>query len=98
MSIAGENSRAAASEHYNAAAAETMELLRDAMGGKGLVSLPLRCTMAGGGHYIDFLRENYTVEEVIERLNNFPADPSPPPAPLRAWMAMGEITRWGEGG
>lgn len=43
------------------------------------------------GSYIDFLRENYTVEETIARLNNFPADPSPPPAPLRAWMAMGEI-------
>ena len=43
------------------------------------------------GSYVDFLRENYTTEEVLQRLRNFPANPSPPPAPLRAWMAMGEI-------
>lgn len=43
------------------------------------------------GSYIDFLRENYTVEETLDRLANFPANPSPPPAPLRAWLAMGEI-------
>lgn len=43
------------------------------------------------GSYVDFLRENYPVEETLQRLRNFPASPSPPPAPLRAWLAMGEI-------
>ncbi|MCB1230009.1 MAG: tetratricopeptide repeat protein [Verrucomicrobiae bacterium] len=43
------------------------------------------------GAYIDFLRENYDVPEALEKLHQFPADPSPPPAPLRAWLAMGEI-------
>ncbi len=43
------------------------------------------------GSYVDFLRENYPVEETIARLKSFPANPSPPPAPLRAWLAMGEI-------
>ncbi len=43
------------------------------------------------GAYVEFLRENYELTEVLERLRNFPAAPSPPPAPLRAWLATGEI-------
>lgn len=43
------------------------------------------------GAYVEFLRENYEMAEVLERLRNFPAAPSPPPAPLRAWLVTGEI-------
>jgi hemerythrin-like domain-containing protein len=57
VSIAGENARNSASEHYNAASAETLELLRKALRGRGLLTLPLRCTVVGGAHYLAFLRD-----------------------------------------
>ena len=57
FSIAGESARNAASEHYSAATAETLELLRGALKGRGLLTLPLRCTAVGGGHYLGFLRD-----------------------------------------
>ena len=57
VSIAGENARNSASEHYNAAQAETLDLLRGALRGEGLLALPLRCTAVTGGHYIGFLRD-----------------------------------------
>ncbi len=43
------------------------------------------------GAYIDYLTDNYTVGEALERMRTFPSDPSPPPAPLRAWLIMSEI-------
>ena len=43
------------------------------------------------GAYADYLTGNYETEEALERMRNFPSDPSPPPAPLRAWLIMAEI-------
>ena len=47
LSIAGESTRSAASEHYHAASGETLELIQDALRGKGLLTLPLPWTVAG---------------------------------------------------
>ncbi len=57
LAIAGENSRAAASEHINAAGGEAMDLVKEAMGGRGLLTLGVRCTMVGGSHYVGFLKD-----------------------------------------
>ncbi len=57
LNIAGESSRAAAAEHFYAAGGETMELLRKAMEGEGVLTLPLKATVTGGSHYIGFLRD-----------------------------------------
>jgi hemerythrin-like domain-containing protein len=57
LSIAGESTRNAASEHYSAASEETLELIQNALRGEGLLTLPLRCTLVGGGHYLGFLRD-----------------------------------------
>ena len=57
VSIAGESARNSASEHYSAATAETLDLLRNALRGRGLLTLPFRCTVVGGGHYLAFLRD-----------------------------------------
>jgi hemerythrin-like domain-containing protein len=57
LAIAGENGRSAASEHYQAASSETLDLLREALRGRGLVTLPWRCTYIGGAHYFGFLRD-----------------------------------------
>jgi hemerythrin-like domain-containing protein len=57
LTIAGESSRSAASEHYNAAAEEAYELMRQALRGRGLFTLPWRCAMVGGRHYVGFLRD-----------------------------------------
>lgn len=57
LSIAGENGRAAASEHLNAAGAEALDLLRGAMEGSGVLALPFRLTATGAGHYVGFLRD-----------------------------------------
>ena len=55
--MAGESTRVSASEHYNAATAEAIEQVRAALRGRGLLSLPWRCTTIGGGHYLAFLRD-----------------------------------------
>ena len=57
LTIAGESSREAAKEHFNEATAETMELVQDALRGKGLLTWPIKATMAGGSHYIGFLKD-----------------------------------------
>ena len=55
--IAGESSRAAAREHLNEAGVETLELLRQALKGRGIFTLPLKATLTGGSHYLGFLRD-----------------------------------------
>ena len=57
LMMAGESTRVSASEHYNAATAETLELVRAALRGRGLLTLPWRCSAIGGGHYLKFLRD-----------------------------------------
>jgi hemerythrin-like domain-containing protein len=57
LSIAGESGRAAAAEHMNAAGAEALDLLKEAMDGRGILSLPFKVTLAGGSHYVGFLRD-----------------------------------------
>jgi len=57
LAIAGESSRAAAAQHFNAAGGEAMDLVREALGGRGLLTLGLRCTLVGGSHYIGFLKD-----------------------------------------
>ncbi len=57
LMIAGESGRAVATQHLNAAGGEALDLVREAMGGRGLLTLPLRCTLVGGSHYIGFLKD-----------------------------------------
>ncbi|MDJ0880000.1 MAG: hemerythrin domain-containing protein [Halieaceae bacterium] len=57
LAIAGENSRAAAAQHLNEAGGEAMDLVRDALGGRGIFTLPFRCTLVGASHYISFLKD-----------------------------------------
>ncbi len=57
LAIAGESSRTAAKEHFNEATAETLEIVRQAMKGDGLLTWPIKATVAGGSHYIGFLRD-----------------------------------------
>ncbi|MEP5763949.1 MAG: hemerythrin domain-containing protein [Halieaceae bacterium] len=60
LSIAGDNGRAAAHDHFVAAREEARDLIRDATEEGSILTLPLlplRCTLVGGGHYVGFLRE-----------------------------------------
>jgi hypothetical protein len=57
LAIAGESSRATFVEHYELATRETLEMLQSAMREGGLVSLPLRCTLNGGSHYVGVLKD-----------------------------------------
>ena len=57
LAIAGESSRAAAQEHFYAAGGETLDLVKKAMHGEGLLSLPLKTALTGGSHYVGFLKD-----------------------------------------
>ncbi|MEE4662158.1 MAG: hemerythrin domain-containing protein [Halieaceae bacterium] len=61
LSIAGESGRAAAQEHLYAAGGETLDLLRKAMQGEGILSLPLKTALTGGSHYLGFLKDLGTI-------------------------------------
>jgi hypothetical protein len=58
LSMAVDNSRSAAREHWHDTLNETRELLDEASedGGK-LLLLPLRCMLNSGGHYVSLLRD-----------------------------------------
>ena len=41
--------------------------------------------------YLQFLRTHYPVEQVLRRIDSFPASPAPPPPALKAWLFLGKI-------
>jgi len=57
LSIASDNGRAVAREHFDAATDETRQLVKSAFKDGGMLTLGLRCGLVSGGHYVGFLRD-----------------------------------------